>query len=145
MLDLFIYGLLSIDENFLGFSLNNIYLSQNRSNKLREKVDLLSFMNWQKFLLSSLSLISLAASASPDKLIEQAVNNSISGILPLGSSWEIKTPNFAKENLIKANQIQVSFPSGIKSDRMVAQVKIKNLNEEILIAVPVQIHSLFKI
>lgn len=85
----------------------------------------------------------MALSASADSLIEEAVNNSISAILPLGSSWEVKTPVFAKDSLFQTSQMKVSFPSGFKSDRMVAQVKIKAVdNEEILIAVPVEIHSL---
>ncbi len=103
----------------------------------------MNFMNFQKFLLiGSLSLISLATLAQSDNLIEQAVNNSISAILPSGSQWQIKTPAFAKQNLKKVDNIQVLFPSGFKSDRMVAQVKIKTNKEEILIAVPIEIYSL---
>ena len=86
----------------MGISLRCFHEKQNQPNKLVEKVDFMNFMNFQKFLLiGSLSLISLATLAQSDNLIEQAVNNSISAILPSGSQWQIKTPAFAKQNLKK--------------------------------------------
>ncbi len=77
------------------------------------------------------------------KAVHQAVNYSVSRVLPQGSTWSLTTPKFLAEAAVSnIKDIEVSFPSGVAEDKLIAQVWIKTDKQENLIAVPVKIEVL---
>lgn len=73
--------------------------------------------------------------------VDQAINESISNLLPSGSRWEVKLPGFVKEYSREAKEIEVAFPAGFHKSHLTAQVWIQSEKGNNLFAVPVYIKS----
>jgi hypothetical protein len=95
------------------------------------------------FLLSVFNLfLGTSAFSSQTANLDQEVNNSLKALLPSGSKWEVKVPNFIRETAQNSQAIEVTFPAGIHKSHVTAQIWIKHHNQNDLFAVPIQIMSL---
>lgn len=78
---------------------------------------------------------------APSVNVDQAINESVSHILPSGSRWEVKLPSFVKEYSRDAKEIEVAFPTGFHKSHLTAQVWIQGDKGDNLFAVPVYVKS----
>lgn len=104
-------------------------------------------MNLRKVITLGISVcclvlsVSCYSATSKSTSIYTAVDQSMSQIMPHGTSWNILIPSFMDKQELTAKNIHVEFGEQMNSDLVIATVWLNTQKGTKMYAIPVEIHS----